>query len=247
MSLENKVAIVTGGERGIGHGITKRFLQQGMRVCMAGLDEEAAEKTLKEFDAGDRLLFIPTDVGEEAAVQAMIEKTVGQFGQLDAVVANAGLADASGQPVESLSLEKWDRIIQTNLTGGFLCAKHAFPELRKTKGSMVLIASTRALQSQRDGIAYSASKGGVLALTHSLAISGGPEIRVNAISPGWISHDDPAELPDRVHAVHPVGRVGRHADIASMAAYLISEEAGFITGQNFVVDGGMTKKMIYKE
>jgi NAD(P)-dependent dehydrogenase (short-subunit alcohol dehydrogenase family) len=164
---------------------------------------------------------------------------------LDAVIANAGLAKASGQPVETLSLEKWEQVLRVNLTGCFLCAKHAFPELRKTRGSMVLTASTRALQSMPEGVAYSASKGGVLALTHSLAISGGPDIRVNAVSPGWIYHGDPADLPDSAHSIHPVGRVGRHADIASMTAYLISEEAGFITGQNFVVDGGMTRKMIY--
>lgn len=245
MSNKPKVAIVTGGERGIGRGIVQAFLDAGMSVCIAGIDEEAAEKTLRELDASGRLIFCRTDVGDEAAVREMVEETKQTFGQIDVVVSNAGLPDASGQKVETLSLEHWDKVIRTNLTGGFLCAKHAFPELRRTRGSMVLIASTRAHQSEPDSTAYSASKGGVVALTHSLAISGGPDIRVNCISPGWIHTGDRSKLKERHHAVHPVGRVGQPADIASMAIYLVSPEAGFITGQNFIVDGGMSRKMIY--
>jgi NAD(P)-dependent dehydrogenase (short-subunit alcohol dehydrogenase family) len=120
-------------------------------------------------------------------------------------------------------------------------------------GSIVNIASTRALQSEANTEAYSASKGGVVALTHALAVSLGPDIRVNCISPGWIAVDDwkksarrkqPVLRPED-HAQHPVGRVGHPEDIAALAAYLISSKASFITGQNFVVDGGMTKKMIY--
>lgn len=246
-TLEGKTAIVTGGERGIGRGITERLLAGGMRVCIAGIDTEAAGKFLREAEAGERLLFHRTDVAEEEDVAEMLRATLDAFGHLDAMVANAGNASPGRTPVEKLSLEEWNRYIAVNLTGCFLCAKHAFPELRKTSGSMVLMASTRALQSKPHNTAYSASKGGVIALTHALATSGGPDIRVNCISPGWIHLEHHrAQLREEDHLQHLTGRVGRASDIAAMTAFLLSEEAGFITGQNFVVDGGMTKKMIYQ-
>jgi len=127
--------------------------------------------------------------------------------------------------------------------------------LQRTKGAIVNIASTRAIQSEPNTEAYSASKGGILALTHSLAMSLGPDIRVNCISPGWIDVSEwkksqqakKPHLTKMDHAQHPAGRVGKPEDIAALVAFLISDEAGFITGQNFVVDGGMTKKMIYEE
>ena len=152
-----------------------------------------------------------------------------------------------------MSLAEWNRVLAINLTGTFLCAKYSAPHLAKTKGSIVNIASTRALMSEPDTETYSASKGGVVALTHSLALSLGPDVRVNCISPGWIEVSGwkkrrarrAAKLSEMDHKQHPAGRVGRPEDIASLVAYLISPEAGFITGANFIVDGGMTRKMIY--
>lgn len=243
--MKEKAIIVTGGERGIGRAIVEDLLKRGARVCIAGIDTDAGRECLDELKAGNRLIFIETDVGREAAVRQMVEEVRQTFGGIDGFVANAGIADEGGTPITELSLEEWDRMIRTNLTGCFLCAKYAFPELRKTRGSMVLIASIRAQQSDPDTEAYSASKGGIVALGHALAISGGPEIRVNCISPGWIHKGDPAELRAIDHAQHPVGRVGKGSDVASLAAYLISEEAAFITGQNFIVDGGMTRKLGY--
>ena len=157
--------------------------------------------------------------------------------------------------MESLELADWQRVLSTNLTGVFLCTKHAVPLLRRSKGAIVNIASIRALQSEAHNEAYSASKGGVVSLTHALAVSLGPDIRVNCISPGWIAVADwqkrargmPPALRPEDHAQHPVGRVGRPEDVAAMVAYLISPQAGFVTGQNFVADGGMTRKMIYNE
>jgi len=121
-------------------------------------------------------------------------------------------------------------------------AKHCAPQLRRRGGAIVNIASTRALQSEPGTEAYSASKGGLVALTHALAMSLGPQVRVNCVSPGWIAHQ---AVRKKDHAQHPAGRVGRPEDIAEIVAYLLSDAAGFITGQNFVVDGGMTRKMIY--
>jgi NAD(P)-dependent dehydrogenase (short-subunit alcohol dehydrogenase family) len=123
-------------------------------------------------------------------------------------------------------------------------AKHCAPHLRAARGAIVNIASTRALQSEPQTEAYAAAKGGLVALTHALAMSLGPRVRVNCISPGWIAHQ-PVRKKD--HAQHPVGRVGRDEDVAQMIAYLLSDAAGFVTGQNFVIDGGMTRKMIYAD
>jgi len=167
---------------------------------------------------------------------------VKRFGRLDALVNNAGLTGPDDGPLEKLALRDWNRRIGTNLTGAFLMAKHAIPHLRRTRGAIVNIASTRALQSEPDTEAYSASKGGLVALTHALANSLGPEIRANCVSPGWIAHQ-PVRRKD--HDQHPVGRVGRDQDVAELVAYLLSDAAGFVTGQNLVVDGGMTRKMIY--
>jgi len=134
-------------------------------------------------------------------------------------------------------------------------AKHAVPHLRAARGVIVNIASTRALQSEPHTEAYSASKGGLVALTHALAISLGPDVRVNCVSPGWIdtrswtkrSRRSSDPLPPEDHAQHPAGRVGTPGDVAELVLYLISDRAGFVTGQNFVADGGMTRKMIYRE
>ena len=175
-------------------------------------------------------------------------------GRLDAVINNAGIANPETGPIEELSLDQWQRRLDVNLTGPFLVTKHAVPHLRKTKGAIVNMASTRALQSEPDTEAYAATKGGIVALTHALAVSLGPDVRVNCISPGWIDTRawqggaEPVEpLSENDHLQHPAGRVGQPGDIASLVAYLISPEASFITGQNFVADGGMVRKMIYEE
>lgn len=247
------VAIVTGGARGIGKGIAHHLCQKGMQVIIADIDADAGAKTATA--CGNGTLSIATDVGDEASVTRLMSQVNELFGRLDSLINNAGIATAVNAPIEQLSLNEWDRFLRVNLTGMFLCCKHATPLLRKTKGNIINIASTRALQSEPDSEAYAASKGGIVALTHALAISLGPLIRVNCISPGWIQAqqtqedlpDASSELRQEDHAQHPCGRVGKPEDIASLAAYLISPQATFITGQNFIVDGGMTRKMIYIE
>ena len=179
-------------------------------------------------------------------------EVLGQFGRLDALVCNAAIAEPYNPPLESLQLSHWNRVLAVNLTGPMLVAKHAAPYLRAHNGSIVNVASTRAHQSEADSEAYAASKGGLLALTHALALSLGPDIRVNAVSPGWIDARDPsarheAPLGESDHVQHPVGRVGSVEDVASLVAWLLSDNAGFVTGQEFIVDGGMTRKMIYRD
>lgn len=251
--FRNKVALVTGGAQGIGKGIASRLLQEGMVVLIVDIDWEAGEETAEELAGVGVVSFHRTDVKDEIAVQGAVQFALESFGRLDALINNAGVAGAVSGPVEELSLEDWNRYIGTNLTGCFLFAKHSIPELRKNRGNIINIASTRALQSEPDTEAYAASKGGVVAFTHALAISLGPAVRVNCISPGWIEvsrfkksvkRSEP-DLRRIDHAQHPIGRVGRPEDVAALAAFLISDQAGFITGQNFIVDGGMVRKMIY--
>jgi NAD(P)-dependent dehydrogenase (short-subunit alcohol dehydrogenase family) len=216
MSLQGKVAIVTGGGQGIGKAIARRFLVEGLKVVIAEIDEEAGKETEAEFKSLGSIRFIQADVSDESSVKNLIGTTNDNFRSgIDVLVNNAALA---------------------------------FPE-----NPIINIASTRALMSEPNTEAYSASKGGLLALTHALAISLGPDIRVNCISPGWIEVSEwkkqatrhNAELTEQDHQQHPAGRVGKPEDIASLAVYFASPEADFITGANFVIDGGMTKKMIY--
>ncbi len=254
-TLTGKVALVTGAGQGIGRAIAKHLLESGMSVVIAELDDEAGQETAADLEVYGDILFQHCDVGKEDDVQALLATTLERFGSLDALINNAGIATPYTGPIEQLELAEWNRRIAANLTGVFLCSKHAVPALRRSRGAIVNIASTRALQSEAHTEAYAASKGGIVALTHAMAISLGPEIRVNAISPGWIAVEDWKKasarsqpvLSEDDHGQHPAGRVGRPQDIASMVAYLIGLESTFITGQNLVIDGGMTRKMLYVE
>jgi len=252
VASEVRVVLVTGGARGIGRGLVQYLAERGWRVAFCDVDREKGEWLQQH--AGDHVRFFQADVSREEDVTGMIRAATNWHGRLDAVINNAGLAAPENGPVEKLDLATWQRRLDVNLTGPFLITKHSVPHLRKSGGSIVNIASTRALQSEPDTEAYAATKGGIVALTHALAMSLGPGIRVNCISPGWIDtrawQDQEGKAPplsDSDHHQHPAGRVGEPKDIASLAAFLISEEADFITGQNYVVDGGMTRKMIYED
>jgi len=254
-SASPRVIIVTGGAQGIGKGIARYLLERGQQVIIADVDAEAGQETREEYQRLGEIAFIETDVSNEASVQRCVQHVIERHGRIDALINNAGLAQPPRQLVETLSLEVWNRYLATNLTGCFLMTKHCVPHLRQAHGTIVNIASTRAIQSEPHTEAYSATKGGLVALTHALAVSLGHEIRVNCISPGWIEVTEwkkrstrrSSDLRPEDHAQHPAGRVGTPRDVAALVAFLISEETGFITGQNFVVDGGMTKKMIYAE
>ena len=254
-SNTQKVALVTGGGQGIGRAICRGLLHQGMIVVCADIDQEAADETAELYRPLGQIRACLLDVADEQSVQNCIQEIIGEFGRLDVLVNNAGLSTPFNDPIEDLSLEDWQRYLDVNLTGVFLVSKHATPYLRDRKGSIINIGSSRALQSERDTEAYAASKGGVLSLTHALAISLSGEVRVNCISPGWIEVGDwqksrasiepihsPADLEQ-----HPVGRIGKPDDVAYMVCYLATDVAGFITGQNFVIDGGMGIKMAYND
>lgn len=228
-----RVAIVTGAANGIGQGIARYLANGGWQVVAA--DRETVRKA-------ENLSPMKIDVTREADLRQLVTETRERFGRIDAIVSNAGISDFKS--LATSTLEDWNRILATNLTPAFLLAREAEQDLRKSKGALILISSTRAHMSEPDTHGYSATKGGLVALTHSLAISLGPDVRVNCISPGWINVSG-EKLSKKDHAQHPAGRVGTPEDIAAAVSFLLSDQSGFITGAELIVDGGMTRKMIY--
>ena len=236
MDRSVSVALVTGGAHGIGAAIAARLARDGWRVVVADMDRNGTAPS------GAR--YVVCDVSDETSVGGLLSDVAAQEARLDALVCNAGINIR--KPIARLMLAEWSRVIGTNLTSTFLLTRAAETMLRAAKGSVVTIASTRAHMSEADTEAYAASKGGLVALTHALSISLTPEMRVNCISPGWVfTKGDPPRAED--HTFHPAGRVGTPEDIAALAAFLVGPESGFITGAEFIVDGGVTRKMIYPE
>lgn len=223
-----QTAIVTGAARGIGRGISDHLVERGWQVHRMDID-----------GGGD---IVRCDVSDEGAVDSAIAAL--GLDRLDLLVNNAGVAGAHTGPMKDLALDTWQSYLGTNLTGPFLMTRRCLPFLRAAKGAVVNITSTRAFMSEPKSEAYAATKGGLTALTHAMAISLGPDVRVNAVAPGWIDVAD-EDLRDIDHAQHPAGRVGRPRDVAEAVTWLAG--AGFVTGQTVVVDGGMTVKMIYED
>ncbi|WP_375057576.1 SDR family oxidoreductase [Zobellella sp. DQSA1] len=242
--------LITGAARGLGLGMTRYFLQHDYQVLGLDIDKYA----LTELDEAQLpgLQLVHLDVSDEQSVQTLSRLVERQFGRLSGIINNAAVSLPYHEPIHHLSLAHWQRVLAVNLTGPMLICKHMAGLLRP--GSAIInIGSTRAHQSEPDSEAYAAAKGGLIALTHALAISLGPELRVNTISPGWIdvNHLQPdqsgsAPGPED-HRQHPVGRVGEAEDVAALARFLLSSEAGFITGQEYIIDGGMSKRMIYPD
>ena len=243
MPTAKPVALITGGAKGIGRAIARHLLASGWQVAIIDLANSGLRRAL----ARDRdILAIEGDVREEHTASDAVAATIHRFHHLDAVVSNAGIMVR--KPLRRLTLAEWHRVLETNLTATFLLARAAEKPLRKARGAIVTIASTRASMSEPNTESYSASKGGLLALTHALAMSLAPEVRVNCVSPGWIETRDYSGLRRKDHKQHPAGRVGRPEDVAEIVSWLLDgKRSGFVTGANFVIDGGMTRKMIYED
>jgi NAD(P)-dependent dehydrogenase (short-subunit alcohol dehydrogenase family) len=243
MTATKPVALITGGAKGIGRAIAQYLLSAGWQASIVDLPYSGLRRSVTR----ERNVFvIEGDVRDEEAASDAVAATVRRYGRLDGIVCNAGIMIR--KPLRRLTLSEWHRVLDTNLTAAFLLARAAEKPLRKARGAIVTIASTRALMSEPNTESYSASKGGLLALTHALAISLGPEVRVNCVSPGWIETKDYAGLRRKDHQQHPAGRVGKPDDVAELVGWLLDgKRSGFVTGANFVIDGGMTRKMIYEE
>jgi len=249
MSFSNKVIIVTGAANGIGRGVALSYAENGGKIVVADIDEIAGENAAAQIrDNGGQAIFVKTDVKSEAEIIQLCEAAHQEFGKIDILINNAGRSGF--KPIYELSVEEWDDVINTNLRSVFLCSRVAAKYMRQNEsgGAIVNIASTRAIMSEPNSEAYAATKGGIVALTHALAASLGEDrITVNAISPGWIHTGDESELTAADHEQHFSKRVGKPSDIARACLYLTNKENDFVTGINLVVDGGMTRKMIYVE
>jgi NAD(P)-dependent dehydrogenase (short-subunit alcohol dehydrogenase family) len=254
-----RIIAISGGGAGIGRAIAWHFAQRGYGVSIIDADRQAGKESLEVMRAaGAKAVFAAGDVSKPADVDRWLSRTRAELGCPDVLVNNAGIEIRKN--VLELSIAEFDRVIATNLRGTFICAQAAARMMARRAGSgssdrgvIINIASTRAFMSEPGTEGYTASKGGIVALTHGMAISlAEHRIRVNCISPGWIEVGDwqkasKARKPRHSKAdrhQHPVGRVGVPDDVAK-ACQFIAEDAGFMTGQNLVLDGGMTAKMIY--
>lgn len=243
--FSGKTVIVTGAANGIGEGIAKTFGSEGANVCIADLDEANGMK-LKEAieEAGGTAAFFKTDVRKENEIIDLIGNTVNQFGKIDILINNAGVSRF--KPLFELTTEEWEDVVFTNLRSVFIASREA-GKVMGEGARIINIASTRATMSEPDSEAYASSKGGIVALTHALAASlQSKKITVNCISPGWIQTSDYNSLREKDHLQHWSKRVGKPEDIARACLYLADPENDFINGQEIVIDGGMTRKMIYE-
>ena len=247
-TFSDKRVFVTGGASGIGRAIVIAFVERGARVAFCDVNETAARSLLECYP---QLIFYPADVTAAEGLNRVVNTVINQFGDIDILINNVGISEFS--PLVETSIEQFDRILSTNLRPVFITSRalaihRNTPVGRAAYGRIINIASTRYLQNEPGSEGYAASKGGIVSLTHALAISlSDYRITVNAISPGWIQNSDYDQLKTSDHAQHPSGRVGRPEDIARLCLFLCESENDFINGQNITVDGGMTKKMIYEE
>lgn len=224
---ESKVAVVTGGAQGIGRAICDAFARQGMAVCT--------------IDKQDNPYFTG-DIAAEKVLRAFAAKVLAEHGSIDYLINNACLSCGG---LKSCGYDEFNYVLRVGVTAPFILTK-LFADHLKPGASIVNISSTRQQMSQPDTESYTAAKGGISALTHAMAVSLAGKARVNTISPGWIHTGDVAPGGSDA-AQHPVGRVGTVADIVNAVVFLCSPESSFITGQDLVVDGGMTRQMVYHD
>jgi NAD(P)-dependent dehydrogenase (short-subunit alcohol dehydrogenase family) len=246
MRLKDKVAVVTGGASGIGEASVVDMVTEGARVVIADMDEKRGEELARRLnrEREGSAVFQAVDVKDESQVKTLFEVTVSRFERVDVVFNNAGIGHMA--QAEAYPTVDWQRVIDINLTGVFLVAKHALARMKpQGAGSIINCASILGNVGQSMTSAYSAAKGGVVNLTRTLALEFAPHgIRVNTVSPGYIDtpilRDLDEETLRRLTALHPIGRLGRPEEVARAVTFLASDDASFITGANLMVDGGFT-------
>lgn len=254
MRLKNKVAIITGASQGIGKGIAETFGTEGAKIVIADIDEELGSQTVNEFNnKGIQSIFQQTDVGDEASVIELMKRTSEEFGKIDILVNNAGISIRKA--VHETSIEEWQKLINTNLTGAFLCSKHVIPEMKKQESASIInMSSWHAEKTITRFAAYATAKGGLAALTRQMALDyGKDQIRVNAVGPGMVDtpsiHQTFESLGNKEEAFkqtkdyNPMNRIADVQDIANACLFFASDESKYISGQTIVVDGGQINKM----
>ena len=232
----SKHAVITGGANGIGRCIAETFLRTGASVTVIDMDKQAAE-TLRDIQ------FFHGDIADQAVLESFIHSL---SRPVDYLINNACVG--RGGMLSGCSYEEFEYVQRVGVTALYYLTSLLHKNNLFAPGAAIInIASTRAFQSQPDTEAYSAAKGGIVALTHAMAVSLAGQVRVNCISPGWIETSDNSEHSELDKRQHPAGRVGTPADIAEMVLFLCSDKAGFITGENIIIDGGMSKLMVYHD
>ncbi|HEY8555420.1 MAG TPA: glucose 1-dehydrogenase [Burkholderiales bacterium] len=238
--LKGKRAIVTGAASGIGAAIAERLVRDGAAVVLSDVNEKAANDLARRLGPGAKVCA--ADVSEEAQVERLVDFAVRELGGLDVMINNAGIGE-NLVPIDEKDTAEWNRIISINLTGAFFGVKHAARAMKRAGrgGVIVNVASVLGLVGTAGAPAYTAAKHGLLGLTKAAALSLAPaKIRVVAVSPAYIRTPLIAGLEEAVLPLHPIGRLGEPHEVASMVAYLVSDEAGFLTGPTYLVDGGYT-------
>jgi NAD(P)-dependent dehydrogenase (short-subunit alcohol dehydrogenase family) len=231
MSFQDKVAVITGGAKGIGKCIVEEFRREGARTAVIDLDT-------RETDCE---LYYCGDIARKTDLNRFTDRVIQRFHKVDYLINNACLSRKG--ILSGCSYEDFNYVLRVGVSAPYQLTKLLLPYFNE-KGAVVNISSSRAFMSQEDTESYSAAKGGITALTHALAVSLGGKVRVNSVSPGWIDTADSIWSKEDL-TQHPVKRIGKPIDIARMVMFLCSEDSGFITGENILIDGGMSKQMIY--
>ncbi len=235
-----KRAVITGAASGIGRCLAEGFAKEGYEVfALDKIDSSFSESNIR---------FYKTDLRSETQIHKAFKIIAEEYGEISVLI-NNGAVSKFNKSVYEISVDEFDNVVSTNLRGTFICCKEFAAQKQKgSYGRIINIASTRFHQNEADWEAYGASKGGIVSLTNSLCVSlSNTGITVNAVSPGWIETGDYESLTETDHKQHPSGRVGKPQDILNACLFLCREENDFINGANLIIDGGMTKKMIYEE